>query len=165
MASAKADATSARKRAAKDGAARDAKQPATGRAGLSAEERAAARERARELKSETGEKELLAKIAQMPAPERAIAQRLHEIIRNTAPDLSPRTWYGMPAYANEQGKVVCFFRNAAKFKERYSTLGFNDSANLDEGAMWPVAYALTDLGAAEEDQIRALLRRAVGPAA
>jgi len=139
--------------------------------GLSADERAAVKERAQELKTAAqrgsraskadGEKDLLAKIAEMPEPDRAIAKRLHAIVTKTAPDLAPRTWYGMPAYA-KGGKVVCFFQSAQKFKTRYATLGFSDSANLDAGAMWPTSYALKKLTAAEEAKIVALVARAVG---
>jgi uncharacterized protein YdhG (YjbR/CyaY superfamily) len=128
------------------------------------EERAAMKERARELKAAAleadGESEVLAKIAEMPGPDRAIAERLHAIIKASAPTLSPRTWYGMPGYAKD-GKIVCFFQNAQKFKTRYATLGFNDGANLDEGAMWPVAFALTELTAADEARIGALVKKAV----
>ena len=119
------------------------------------------RERAEELKSAGGESDVLAKIAEMPKADRAMAERLHAIVKATAPDLSPRTWYGMPAYAKD-GKVVCFFRNAGKFKERYAMFGFNDSAKLDEGSMWPVAFALKKLTAADEAKIRALVKKAVG---
>jgi uncharacterized protein YdhG (YjbR/CyaY superfamily) len=133
--------------------------------GFTAEERAAMKERAQELKAEArradGEKGLLAKIAEMPEPDRAMAERLHAIITASAPDLSPKTWYGMPAYANKDGKVVCYFTPASKFKERYATLGFNDTANLDEGNMWPTSFALKDLTAAEEAKIEALVRKAV----
>jgi uncharacterized protein YdhG (YjbR/CyaY superfamily) len=126
------------------------------------EERAAMRARARELKKGNagGESAALAAIAAMSPPDRAIAERLHAIVRETAPDLSPKTWYGMPAYARD-GKVVCYFRNAEKFKERYAMLGFNDSANLDDGSMWPVAFALKELTEADEARIRALVKRAV----
>jgi uncharacterized protein YdhG (YjbR/CyaY superfamily) len=133
--------------------------------GFTAEERAAMKERAQELKAEArradGEKGLLAKIAEMPEPDRAMAERLHAIITASAPDLSPKTWYGMPAYADKDGKVVCYFTAASKFKERYATLGFNDTANLDEGNMWPTSFALKDLTAAEEAKIEALVRKAV----
>jgi uncharacterized protein YdhG (YjbR/CyaY superfamily) len=140
--------------------------------GLTAEERAAVKERAQELKTAAqrgsraskaadGEQDLLAKIAEMPEPDRAMAKRLHAIVTKTAPDLSPRTWYGMPAYA-KGGKVVCFFQSAQKFKTRYATLGFSDSANLDAGAMWPTSFALKKLTAAEEAKIVALVNRAVG---
>jgi uncharacterized protein YdhG (YjbR/CyaY superfamily) len=130
--------------------------------GFTAEEKAAMRARARELKSKAdGESAVSAAITAMSPQDRAIAKRLDELIRATAPDLSPKTWYGMPAYAKD-GKVVCFFRDAGKFKERYAMLGFNDSANLDEGSMWPVAFALKKLTAAGEAKIRALVKKAVG---
>ena len=130
--------------------------------GFSAEEKAAMKARARELKeSADGESAVRAAIAAMSPQDRAIAKRLHELIEATAPDLSPKTWYGMPAYAKD-GKVVCFFRNAGKFKERYAMLGFNDSAKLDDGSMWPVAFALTKLTPADETKIRNLVKRAVG---
>ena len=130
--------------------------------GFTAEEKAAMRERARELKDKTnGESAVRAAIAAMSPKDRAIAKRLHELVKATAPDLSPKTWYGMPAYAKD-GKVVCFFRNAGKFKERYAMFGFNDSAKLDEGSMWPVAFALTKLTAADEARIGALVKKAVG---
>jgi uncharacterized protein YdhG (YjbR/CyaY superfamily) len=130
--------------------------------GFTAEEKAAMRARARELKDNAdGESAVRAAIAGMSPQDRAIAKRLHELIKAAAPDLSPKTWYGMPAYAKD-GKVVCFFRNAGKFKERYAMVGFNDSARLDEGSMWPVAFALTKLTAANEAKIRALMKRAVG---
>jgi uncharacterized protein YdhG (YjbR/CyaY superfamily) len=136
--------------------------------GFTAEERAAMKERARELKAEAratqdreaGERDVLAKIAEMPDADRAIAERVHSIVAATAPELSPKTWYGMPAYARD-GKVVCFFQSADKFKSRYATLGFSDQANLDEGAMWPTAFALTELNAAGEKRIAALVKRAV----
>src|SRR6266436_8710834 len=124
------------------------------------EKKAAARRGPRAGKAD-GESELLAKIAAMPEPDRALAERLHAIIKASAPALSPKTWYGMPAYAKE-GKVVCFFQNAGKFKERYAMFGFNDSAKLDESSMWPVAFALTKLTAADEAKIRALVKKAVG---
>ena len=131
--------------------------------GFTAEERAAMQERAKELKAGKGdgESDVLAKIAEMPPEDRAIAERLHTLIKATAPELSPRTWYGMPAYAKDD-KVVCFFRNAAKFKDRYSTFGFNDKANLDEGHMWPTAFAVKKLTAADEKRIAALVKKAVG---
>jgi uncharacterized protein YdhG (YjbR/CyaY superfamily) len=133
--------------------------------GFTAEERAAMRERARELKAEAqradGERAVLAKIAEMQGQDRAMAERLHEIVKASAPELSPKTWYGMPAYAKD-GKVVCFFQSAQKFNARYATLGFSDEANLDEGAMWPTSFALKELGAAEEAKIGALVKRAVG---
>ena len=129
--------------------------------GFTAEEKAAMKARARELKAnQDGERALRAAIAAMSPQDRAIAKRLHELIKATAPDLSPKTWYGMPAYARD-GKVVCFFRNAGKFKERYAMFGFNDSAKLDEGSMWPVAFALKKLTAADEAKIRALAKKAV----
>ena len=131
---------------------------------FTAEERAAMKERARELKAASNEAEaeqdVLAAIAKMPGSDRAMAKRLHTIIKDSAPGLSPKTWYGMPAYAKD-GNVVCFFRGADKFKERYAMFGFNDSANLDKGAMWPVAFALTELTAADEKKIAALVKKAV----
>ena len=130
--------------------------------GFTDEERAAMKERAQELKAEARESDVLAKIAEMPEPDRAMAERLHEIVKASAPALSPKTWYGMPAYANKDGKVVCFFQSAEKFNARYATLGFNDAANLDEGAMWPTSFALKELGAAEEAKIGALVKRAAG---
>src|SRR5579863_5201738 len=144
----------------------------TGKAvkGFTDEERAAMKERAQELKAEArrgprmkkaeGEGDVLAKIAEMPEPDRAMAERLHAIINASAPALSPRTWYGMPAYAKD-GNVVCFFQSAQKFKTRYATLGFSDKANLDQGQMWPTAFALKELTAAEEAKIGALVRKAV----
>jgi uncharacterized protein YdhG (YjbR/CyaY superfamily) len=133
-----------------------------GSKGFTAEERAAMRERARELKADKadGESDVLAKIAEMPEPDRVMAERLHALIKASAPALSPRTWYGMPAYA-KAGNVVCFFQSAAKFKARYATFGFSDKANLDEGAMWPTAFALTELTATEEARIGALVKQAV----
>ena len=136
--------------------------------GFTAEEKAAMKERAKELKAEArakkgkadGESDLLAKIAEMPEADRLMATRLHEIIKASAPALSPKTWYGMPAYAKD-GKVVCFFQSAAKFNARYATLGFNDTANLDEGAMWPTSFALKGLTATEEAWISALVKKAV----
>jgi hypothetical protein len=125
------------------------------------EERAAMKERAKELKAEAGESAVLAKIAEMPEPDRAMGERLHAIIKASAPALSPKTWYGMPAYANKDGKVVCFFQSAQKFNSRYATLGFSDQANLDEGAMWPVSFALKELSATGEARIGALVKRAV----
>ncbi len=137
--------------------------------GFTAEERAAMKERAKELKAEArqnkkreeGESALLVKIAEMAEPDRAMAQRLHEIVEASAPALSPKTWYGMPAYAKD-GKVVCFFQSAEKFGARYATLGFSDKANLDEGAMWPTSFALKQLTAAEEAKIGELVKRAAG---
>ena len=128
--------------------------------GFTTEERAAMKERARELKSDGGEADVLAKIAEMPDADRAIAERLHALIRDTAPELAPRTWYGMPAYAKD-GKVVCFFQNASKFKARYATLGFSDKANLDDGEMWPTSFALKELTAGAEARIVALVEQAV----
>ena len=132
--------------------------------GFTAEERAAMKERAQELKAEErkadGERDVFAKIAEMRQPDRAMAERFHEIVKASAPSLSPRTWYGMPAYAKD-GKVVCFFQSAQKFNSRYATLGFRDQANLDEGAMWPTSFALKELTAAEEAKIGALVRKAV----
>ncbi|MBA2755857.1 MAG: DUF1801 domain-containing protein [Chloroflexi bacterium] len=131
--------------------------------GFTDEERAAMKERARELKTEAGkaggEADVLAKIAEMAEPDRTMAERLHALIKASAPALSPRTWYGMPAYARD-GKVVCFFQSAQKFKSRYATLGFSDEAHLDEGTMWPTAYALTELTAADEARISALVKKA-----
>ena len=137
--------------------------------GFTEEERAAMKARAQELKAEAranknkadGESDVLAKIAAMQGPDRAMAKRLHAIIKASAPALSPKTWYGMPAYAKD-GKVVCFFQSAQKFNTRYATLGFNDPANLDEGAMWPVAFALKELTATEESRISALVKKAAG---
>ena len=143
--------------------AKKTKQPAkstTKRDGFTAEEKAAMRARARELKNkEDGESAVRAAIAEMAPQDRALAERFHAIIAESAPDLLPKTWYGMPAYARD-GKVVCFFRNAGKFKERYAMFGFNDSAQLDDGAMWPVAFALKELNTAAETKIRALLKKA-----
>ena len=134
---------------------------------FSAEERAAMKERTRELKAEArragkadGESDVLAKIAEMAEPDRAMAERLHAIIKASAPALSPKTWYGMPAYAKD-GKVLCFFQSAHKFKSRYATLGFSDEANLDQGAMWPTYFALKEMTAAEEAKIAALVKKAV----
>ena len=132
--------------------------------GFTAEEKAAMRERAKELKASKNkaeaEKDVLAKIAEMPKSDRVMAERLHAIVKDSAPDLSPRTWYGMPAYAKD-GKVVCFFQSADKFNSRYATLGFSDRANLDQGSMWPTSFALKDLSAAEEKKIAALLKKAL----
>ena len=152
--------------------AKKGQQSPTGKAskGFTDEERAAMRERAQELKAAArrgpradkadGESEVLVKIAEMPEPDRVIAERLHAIIKASAPALSPRTWYGMPAYAKD-GKVVCFFQSAHKFKTRYATLGFSDKANLDKGAMWPTAFALKELTGAEEAKIDALVKKAL----
>jgi uncharacterized protein YdhG (YjbR/CyaY superfamily) len=153
-------AKNATQKAAKSTTARGTKSK-----GFTPEERAAMKERAQELKAEArkadGESALLAKIAEMPPRDRAMAKRLHEIVKASAPALSPKTWYGMPAYADKDGKVVCYFTPAAKFKERYATFGFNATANLDEGAMWPTSFALTELTAAEEAKIRKLVKKAV----
>jgi len=130
--------------------------------GFTAEEKAAMRARAKELKAAAdGESAVREALAAMTPQDRAIGERLHSIVKETAPELVPKTWYGMPAYANKQGKVVCFFRDAAKFKERYAMIGFNDIANLDDGSMWPVAYALTKLTKADEAKIAKLVARAV----
>jgi uncharacterized protein YdhG (YjbR/CyaY superfamily) len=129
--------------------------------GFSAEEKAAMRARAKELKTAAeGESAVLEALEKMTPSDRALGERIHAIVKEAAPDLVPKTWYGMPAYARD-GKVVCFFRDAAKFKERYAMLGFNDSASLDQGSMWPVAYALTTLTAADETKIRGLVKKAV----
>jgi uncharacterized protein YdhG (YjbR/CyaY superfamily) len=154
----------------------DTKKPAKGATrgttsvGFTAEERAAMKEYARELKTSArrgsratkadGENDVLEKIAEMPEPDRVIAERIHAIIKDTAPDLVPRTWYGMPAYAKD-GNVVCFFQPAVKFKARYATLGFSDKANLDDGAMWPTSFALTELTATDEARIAELVKQAV----
>jgi len=130
--------------------------------GFTAEEKAAMRARSKELKAAAeGEEAVLSALAAMSPDDRALGERIHAIVKETAPDLTPKTWYGMPAYANKDGKVVFFFRNAEKFKERYAMLGFNDTANLDEGSMWPVAFALTKLTKADEARIAKLLRQAV----
>jgi len=157
----KTDTQKTAKRATKTG------KPASG---FTEEERAALKERARELKAEArrgsqakqadGEKDVLAKIAEMPNPDRTMAERLHAIVKASAPALSPRTWYGMPAYAKD-GTVVCFFQSAHKFKARYATFGFSDKANLDEGTVWPVAFALKELTADDEARIGALVKKAV----
>ena len=148
-------------------------QKSAKRTTFSDEERAAMKERAEELKAEArrglggkkakadGERDVVAKMAEMRDSDRVMGERLHAIVKASAPDLAPKTWYGMPAYAKD-GKVVCFFQSADKFKSRYATLGFNDSANLDEGAMWPTAFALKELTAAEEAKITELVKRAVG---
>ncbi len=135
---------------------------------LTDEELAALKETVKERKAEgrrgrakaDGERDVLAKIAEMPEPDRSMAERIHAIVKTAAPTLAPKTWYGMPAYANENGKIVCFFTAAAKFKSRYATFGFNDDANLDEGTMWPTSFALTKLTAADEARIAELVRRA-----
>jgi uncharacterized protein YdhG (YjbR/CyaY superfamily) len=150
----------AEKKPAKRGTTKSAKKSQ----GFTAEERAAMRERAQELKAEArkadGEKALLAKVAEMPEPDRVMAERLHAIVKANAPDLSPKTWYGMPAYARD-GKVVCYFQSADKFDSRYATFGFNDTAKLDDGAMWPTSFALKKLTAADEKKIAALVKKAV----
>ncbi len=133
--------------------------------GFSAAERAAMQARALELKAEAesanGEKQVLAAIAKLPEPDRSLAKRVHAIVRRAAPKLVPKTWYGFPAYANKDGKIVCFFQYASKFKYRYSTLGFQDAASIDDGEMWPVAYALKKLTPADEKKIAALVKKAV----
>jgi uncharacterized protein YdhG (YjbR/CyaY superfamily) len=142
------------------------KKPAKG---FTAEERAAMKERARELKAEeratkdraAGERDVLAKIAEMPESDRALAERIHALVTAAAPELAPRTWYGMPAYA-KGGKVLCYFQSADRFKVRYATFGFSDEAKLDDGAMWPTSFALTKLTAADEKRLVALVRKAVG---
>ena len=151
---------------------KDTQKPAKSTKGFTDEERAAMKERAEELKADArrgsrakkdkadGEGDVLAKIAAMQEPDRAMAERLHEIVKASAPELAPRTWYGMPAYAKD-GKVVCFFQSAQKFNTRYATFGFSDKANLDEGALWPVAFALKELTPTEEARIAALLKKAV----
>jgi uncharacterized protein YdhG (YjbR/CyaY superfamily) len=150
--------TSARKSAARKGA----KKSAVKSTGFTDEERDAMKERARELRAgkEDGESEVLAKLAALPQPERALGERVHAIIKASAPDLAPKTWYGMPAYAKDD-KVVCFFQSAQKFKTRYATLGFSDKAKLDEGPMWPTAFALKELTAEVEARIAALVRKAI----
>ncbi len=150
------------KKTAPKTASKSARKPAQG---FTAEEKAAMKERARELKAEAaradGEATLLAAIAQMPEPDRGLATRLHALVKANAPALAPKTWYGMPAYANADGKVVCFFQAAAKFQTRYATFGFNDTANLDDGALWPTAFALKALTAADEAKLAALVKKAV----
>ena len=144
------------------------KRTDTSAKGFTADEKAAMKERARELKAEeraskdraAGEQDLLAKVAEMPAPDRAMAERIHAIVTASAPDLTPKTWYGMPAYARD-GKIVCFFQAADKFKARYATFGFNEDAHLDDGSMWPTSWALTKLTAADEKRIAELVKRAV----
>ncbi len=145
--------------------ANGASAKSTASAGFSAEEKAAARERVRELKAEAakadGRTELLAAIAKMQEPDRGIAKKVHALITAAAPDLAPKTWYGMPAYANKDGGVVCYFQNAGKFKVRYQTLGFSDKAKVDDGNMWPIQYAISKLTATEEAKITALVKKAV----
>ena len=129
---------------------------------FTAEEKAAMRARAKELKlAAEGEEAIAAALKKMTPADRALGQRIHEIVKKTAPDLTPKTWYGMPAYANSDGKVICYFKNAGKFKMRYSEFGFNDAAKLDDGAMWPIVYALTKLTKADEDKIAKLVEQAV----
>jgi uncharacterized protein YdhG (YjbR/CyaY superfamily) len=144
---------------------KSAKRRTTGKTyeGFSEEERGAMKERAKELKAGKGdgERALLEKIAEMPPPDRAMAERLHAVITASAPALSPKTWYGMPAWASKDGKVVCFFTPASKFKERYATFGFQATANLDDGTMWPTSFALKELTAADEARIGALVQQAV----
>ncbi|MFH1105556.1 MAG: hypothetical protein V1757_11545 [Actinomycetota bacterium] len=161
----------AERKPAKKGAQRSAKSTGKQSEGFTDEERAAMRERAQELKAAArrgprsakadGESDVLAKIAEMPPPDRAMAKRLHAIVKASAPALSPKTWYGMPAYAKD-GDVVCFFQGAGKFKTRYATFGFSDKANLDEGAMWPTTFALKELTVAVEARIGALVKKATG---
>ena len=140
------------------------KKPAKANKLFTDEERAAMKDYVRERRAVTdkadGESDVLAKIAEMPAQDRAMAERLHALIKATVPDVAPRTWYGQPAYANKDGKIVCFFQPSNKFKTRYSTLGFNDAAHLDDGAMWPTAFALMQLTAADEAKITALVKKA-----
>jgi len=162
-----ADRKPAQNTGKKSAASRAARKPVIG---LTDEERAALREHVQELKAERrggtkadGETEVLAKIAAMQPADRALGERLHAIIKANAPALLPKLWYGMPAYANEKGKVVCFFQDAHKFKTRYLTLGFSDKAHLDEGRMWPTAFALTELTDTEEARIAALIKRSAGP--
>jgi uncharacterized protein YdhG (YjbR/CyaY superfamily) len=161
----------AEKKPAKKGTQKSAKTTTpSGKAskGFTAEERAAMKERARELKAEAratkdraaGERDVLSKIAEMTEPDRAMAERIHAIITANAPELAPKTWYGMPAYARD-GKVVCYFTPVQKFDSRYATFGFNDTANLDDGTMWPTSFALTELTAADETRIAALVKQAV----
>ena len=136
--------------------------PTKKKEGFTAEEKAAMRARAKELKTAAqGEEAVLSALAAMSPDDRALGERIHAIVKQTVPELTPKTWYGMPAYANKQGKVVCFFRDAGKFKERYAMFGFNDSANLDHGSLWPVAYALTKLTKADEATIAELVKKAV----
>jgi uncharacterized protein YdhG (YjbR/CyaY superfamily) len=136
--------------------------PTKKKEGFSAEEKAAMRARAKELKAAVeGEEAIVAALKKMSPADRAIGKRVHELVKKAAPDLTPKTWYGMPAYANQNGKVVVFFRDAGKFKERYSMLGFNEAANLDDGSMWPIAYALPKLTKADEAKIAKLVKKAV----
>lgn len=139
------------------------KKPARNMQGFTEEERSAARERIQELRADKadGESAVLEKLAAMSAPDRTLGERLHAIVKASAPVLSPKTWYGMPAYANKDGQVVCFFQDSRKFKTRYATFGFSDKANLDEGHIWPTAFALTELTPADEAKIAGLLKKAV----
>jgi uncharacterized protein YdhG (YjbR/CyaY superfamily) len=146
---------------AKKAATKPATRTAGSKSGFTADERAAMKERAKEAKGAVGEQDLLAKIAEMPPEDRQLAERLHEIVTQAAPDLEPSTWYGMPAYKRD-GKAVAFFKPASKFKARYATFEFNDSAQLDDGDMWPIGYALTRLTPALEKEIAALVKRAAG---
>lgn len=165
MSTAKKTAARATKRTPAATAKKTAGKAATS-AGFSAAEKEAMKERVRELKAEKGraegEADVLAKIASMQATDRAMATRLHAIVKDVAPGLVPRTWYGMPAYANAAGKIICFFKDAGKFGDRYATFGFNDAAMLDDGAMWPTSYALKSLGDAEERKIRVLVKKSLG---
>jgi uncharacterized protein YdhG (YjbR/CyaY superfamily) len=156
------------KKATQKPAKRTAARGSTSNTQFTADERAAMKARAQEMKAEAranknradGERDILAAIAAMPQPDRAMAERIHAIVGASAPDLWPKTWYGMPAYAKD-GKIICFFQSAAKFDSRYATFGFNDAANVDEGSMWPTSFALTKLTAANEAKIRALVKKAV----
>ena len=154
------------KQPAKKATGKPEKKAAASSSGFTAAEKAAMKERARELKAEKGradgEADLLARVAAMHASDRAMATRLHAIVKAAAPQLVPKTWYGMPAYANADGKVVCFFRDAKKFGDRYATFGFNDAAKLDDGAMWPTSFALAELTAAGEKKLATLVKQAAG---
>jgi hypothetical protein len=155
--------------AARKAATKSTARSAASASGFTAEERAAMRARAKEVKAEArrgtakadGERAVLEKIAEMQGPDRAMAERLHAVITASAPGLAAKTWYGMPAYADEDGRIVCFFQSAEKFKARYATLGFNDAANLDDGTMWPTSFALKELTASDEQAVAALVARAV----
>jgi uncharacterized protein YdhG (YjbR/CyaY superfamily) len=160
----------AEKTAAKKGASKTAKRSTAKKSGgFTAEERSAMKERAKELREEervakdreAGERAVLAKFAELPEPDRVMGERIHAVITASAPELAPKTWYGMPAYANKDGQVVCYFTPASKFKERYATFGFNAAANLDDGTMWPTSWALTKLTAADEKKLGALVKKAV----
>lgn len=162
--------TGAKATAATDKGAKTTKSTKSTKSGFSADERAAMKERAKELRAEEkgaknrakGEADLLAKVAEMDPKDRALAETIHRIVTEVAPDLLPKTWYGMPAYANAQGKVVCFFKAASKFGSRYAELGFNEDAALDDGTMWPTAYAVTALDAKQEKLVASLVKKAVG---